>query len=215
VIAADKLSFIRAHTTRCAAPLVPEINLHLATEITPIWQATEDWLREHALAPPYWAFAWPGGQALARHVLDNRSLFAGKRVLDFGAGGGLAAIACARAGAAAVEAADIDDFARTAIRLNACINNVAVSVPDADIVGAACRWDIILCGDICYELPMTSHVLPWLRRMARAALVWIADPGRAYVPLEGMTAVRQYSVPTTLELEDRVARDVVIYRLGP
>lgn len=194
---------------------MPEIALYLATEITPIWQATEDWLRERALEPPFWAFAWPGGQALARHVLDNPGLVAGKRVLDFAAGGGIAAIACARAGAALIEATEIDGLARAAIRLNAGANNVAVSVADGDVVGAACRWDVILCGDVCYEAPMTTHILPWLRAMAREAEVWIADPGRAYLPKAGLSAIGHYLVPTSLELEDRTEREVVLYRVTP
>ena len=212
---ADSIAFIRANTVLAAAPLVPEIALYLATEITPIWQASEDWLREQALEPPYWAFAWPGGQALARHVLDNPGLVAGKKVLDFAAGGGIAAIACACAGAAVVEAADIDDLARAAIRLNAGRNDVVLSVTESDVVGSACRWDFILCGDVCYEAPMTGHILPWLRAMAREAEVWIADPGRAYLPKSGLSPIGQYLVPTSLELEDRIERNVVLYRLMP
>jgi predicted nicotinamide N-methyase len=207
--------FIRANTTQAAAPLVPEIVLYLATEITPIWQATEDWLRERALQPPYWAFAWPGGQALARHVLDNPGLVAGKRVLDFAAGDGIAAIACARAGARLVEAAEIDDIARAAIRLNAAANGAQVTVAAADVVGEVCRWDLILCGDVCYEAPMTAHILPWLRMMARDAEVWIADPGRAYLPSTGLSRIGEYCVPTLLELEDRAERQVQLYRLAP
>jgi predicted nicotinamide N-methyase len=214
VIESDPFAFIRANTRIGAAPLVPEIALYLATEITPIWQATEDWLREHALEPPFWAFAWPGGQALARHVLDNPAVAARRRVLDFAAGGGIAAIACARAGAAFVEAAEIDDLARAAIRLNADINEVCVTVSAGDVVGAACRWDVILCGDVCYEAPMTEHILPWLRTMAREAEVWIADPGRAYLPKAGLSQIGRYRVPTSLELEDRLEREVVLYRLG-
>ena len=161
-----------------------------------------------------WAFAWPGGQALARHVLDNPALVAGRRVLDFAAGGGIAAIACAMAGAAHVEAAEIDPFAIAAIALNAAANGVTVDAAVADVVGAACRWDLILCGDVCYEAPMTGHILPWLTRMTAAAAVWIADPGRAYLPREGLSAFARYRVPTTLELEDRLEREVVLYRLG-
>jgi predicted nicotinamide N-methyase len=138
---------------------------------------------------------------------------AGKRVLDFAAGGGITAIACARAGAALVEAADIDDIAGAAIRLNAAANSVAISVADGDIVGAPCRWDLILCGDVCYEAPMTGHILPWLRSMSSVAEVWIADPGRAYLPNTGLSPIGHYVVPTTLELEDLTERRVVLYRL--
>ena len=207
-------SFVITNTVLDRAPLVPEVTLHLASEITPIWQATEAWLAAHNVAPPFWAFAWPGGQALARHVLDNPARVAGRRVLDFASGGGIAAIACALAGAATVEAAEIDRLARAAIALNAVANGVAVVLPDADLVGAECRWDLILCGDVCYEAPMTAHILPWLGRMAGQADVWLADPGRAYLPRDGLTAFARYRVPTSLELEDRPEREVTLYRLG-
>jgi predicted nicotinamide N-methyase len=208
----DIEAFLRANTRLGHAALVPEIALHLATEITPIWQASEDWLRQHDIAPPFWAFAWPGSQLLARHVLDHPELVAGRRVLDFAAGGGLAAIACARAGAASVETAEIDPLAITAIRCNAAENRVVLTV-SGDVVGQDCRWDLILCGDVCYEAPMTGHILPWLRRMAAGAEVWIADPGRAYLPREGMRALLRMTVPTTLELEDQTEREVTLYRL--
>jgi predicted nicotinamide N-methyase len=206
--------FVRAHTTIASAPLVPEIALHLATEITPIWQATESWLAERNIEPPFWAFAWPGGQATARLLLDEPVRVAGKRVLDFAAGCGIAAIATARAGAALVEAAEIDPLALAAVRLNAALNGVAIETPAGDIVGAPCRWDVILAGDVCYEAPMTAHILPWLRAMAAAgAEVLLADPGRAYLPQAGLEALVRHAVPTTLELEDRTLREVTIHRL--
>jgi predicted nicotinamide N-methyase len=206
--------FLRRHTKPSRAAIVPEIELHLATEITPIWQATEAWLAEQGIEPPFWAFAWPGSQALARIVLDRPALVTGKRVLDFAAGCGLAAIACALAGAALVEAAEIDPLATAATRLNARENRVTVLAETRDVVGDACRWDLILCGDVCYEAPMTGHILPWLRAMAAAgAEVWIADPGRAYLPRERMEVVARMMVPTTLELEDAVERPVTVYRL--
>ena len=195
------------------AALVPEIALHLATEITPIWQATECWLADRGVAPPFWAFAWPGGQALARHILDQPSSVAGCRVLDFAAGGGIAAIACVLAGASSVEAAETDALAGVAIQLNAEANRAAVAVLGADVVGAPCRWDRILCGDVCYEAPMTAHILPWLVAMACEAEVWLADPGRNYLPRQGLEPFAQYCVPTSLELEDRTERDVTLYRL--
>lgn len=208
--------FVRAHTTVAHAPLVPEIALHLATEITPIWQATESWLAERNIEPPFWAFAWPGGQATARLLLDDPVRVAGKRVLDFAAGCGIAAIAAARAGAALVEAAEIDPLALAAVRLNAALNGVRVATPAGDIVGAPCRWDVILAGDVCYEAPMTAHILPWLRAMAASgADVLLADPGRAYLPREGLEPLARHAVPTTLELEDRTLRDVTLYRLLP
>ena len=211
----DRAAFIRDHTRIGTAPLVPELRLHLADEITPIWQASETWLAARNVEPPFWAFAWAGGQALARHVLDHPASVSGKRVLDFAAGGGIAAIACARAGAARAEAAEIDPFAAEAARLNAALNDAAVTALDADVVGDACRWDLILCGDVCYEAPMTGHIMPWLRRMAHDAEVWLADPGRSYLPKDGLAPFGAYTVPTTLELEDRTERHVVLYRLRP
>ncbi len=205
--------FVAANTALGRSALVPEIALHLASEITPIWQATEDWLAERNLEPPFWAFSWPGSEAVARHVKDHPATVAGKRVLDFAAGGGLAAIAAAQCGAAIVEAAEIDPFAHAMIGLNAAANGVEVLIPTDDVVGTACRWDMIFCGDVCYEAPMTQHILPWLRLMARTAEVWIADPGRAYLPRAGMVAFATFVVPTTLELEDRTERTVTLYRL--
>ncbi len=205
-------AFIREHTILSHAPLVPEIVLHLASEITPIWQATEDWLAARNLAPPFWAFAWPGGQALARFILDNPATVSGRLVLDFASGCGIAAIASALAGAASVEAAEIDPLACAAIRLNAAANHVPVENTKTDVVGSPCRWDLIICGDVCYEAPMTAHILPWLRRLAAGAQVWIADPGRAYLP-SGLDAFATYAVATTLELEDRLQRQVSLYAL--
>lgn len=206
-------AFIAAHTVLARAPLVPEIALHLATEITPIWQASEAWLQQANVDPPFWAFAWPGGQVIARHVLDHPDLVRGRRVLDFAAGCGIAAIACAMAGAALVEAAEIDAMAVAAIRMNAAANGVDVVVLDQDVVGQPCRWDLILCGDVCYEAPMTAHIMPWLRQMAAEAEVWVADPGRAYLPGDGLTEVAAHDVPTSLELEDRVLRRTKLFRL--
>jgi predicted nicotinamide N-methyase len=205
-------AFIAAHTVLARPALVPEIELYLASEITPIWQASEVFLAEANIDPPFWAFAWPGGQALARYVLDNPALVRGRRVLDFAAGGGVAAIACAMAGAALVEAAEIDPMASAATVLNAAINGAAVTALTGDLVGTACRWDLILCGDVCYEAPMTGHILPWLRLMAESATVWIADPGRAYLPGD-MTPLARYDIPTSRELEDLEMRRTVLYRL--
>ena len=210
----DPLAFIRANTAISHHVLVPEIALYLATEITPIWQATEAWLAETGTEPPFWAFAWPGSAAMARHILDNPGLVAGRRVLDFAAGGGQAAIACVRAGAACVEAAEIDALACAAIELNAALNTAQLDIL-GDVVGQDCRWDLILCGDVCYEAPMTGIILPWLRRMAEHAEVWIADPGRAYLPRNELSAMLRVMVPTTMELEDHSEREVTLWRLNP
>jgi predicted nicotinamide N-methyase len=210
----DHAAFVRANTAVAYPPLVPEIALHLATEITPIWQATEAWLDERNMEPPFWAFAWPGGQATARLLLDEPWRVAGKRVLDFAAGCGIASIAAARAGAV-VEAAEIDALACAALRLNAALNGVALTVIEGDVVGSEPRWDVILACDVCYEAPMTAHILPWLRAMAARCEVWVADPGHAYLPAEGLVPLVCHAVPTSLELEDRELREVTIYRLLP
>ena len=210
--------FVAAHTAVACPPLVPEVRLHLASAITPIWQATEEWLATEGIEPPFWAFAWPGSQALARLVLDAPGRVAGRRVLDFAAGGGLAAIGCVLAGASAVEAAELDPLACAAMRLNARLNGVRFRATCGDVVGAARRWEVILAGDVCYEAPMTGHILPWLRRMAAdGAEVLLADPGRAYLPREGLAALGRHEVPTTRELEDRERREVTIWRVlaGP
>ena len=210
----DARAFIQANTALSHAPLVPEIALHLATEITPIWQASEAWLQQTGIEPPFWAFAWPGGQALARHILDTPGLVRGRRVLDFAAGCGIAAIACALSGAAVVQAAEIDPLAAAAIALNAAANGADVQVLAEDVVGQPARWDLILCGDVCYEAPMTRHILPWLRRMAGECEVWVADPGRAYLPADGLDPLAEYAVPTLLELEDRILRPTRLFRLA-
>lgn len=207
--------FVRENTTLTTSPLLPEIRLHLATEVTPLWQATEETLAEGNLPPPYWAFAWPGGQAVARLALDRPELVAGKSVLDFAAGTGVVAIAAMKAGAARVQACDIDRFALAAITLNAEANGVAVKAVSADLVGRALPGiDVVLAGDVCYEKPMAERVTAWLRGVAATGtLVLLGDPGRAYVPTSGLERVATYTVPTSLELEDRETRETVIWRL--
>ncbi|NUB07501.1 methyltransferase [Azospirillum sp. Vi22] len=213
----SQIDFIRSNTVVTRTPLLPEIALHLATEITPLWEATEDSLKESNVPPPYWAFAWPGGQAVARLVLDRPELVAGKSVLDFAAGTGLVGIAAMMAGAARVQSCDIDRFALSAIALNAESNGVDVKAVSADLVDRPLPGiDVVLAGDVCYEKPMADRVTAWLRGIAATGtLVLLGDPGRAYVPLSGIERVAQYSVPTSLELEDREMRETVIWRLLP
>jgi predicted nicotinamide N-methyase len=167
--ALDPAHFVRCNTVIATLPLVPEIRLHLASEITPIWQASEESLARGAVPPPFWAFAWAGGQALARYLLDCPQIVAGRVVLDFGSGSGLVAIAAAKAGAGRVLAAEIDHFAAAAIAANAALNGVAIAVSTADPIDAAPRCDIVSAGDVCYE-----------RDMARRAICGCANaPGMA------------------------------------
>jgi predicted nicotinamide N-methyase len=195
---------------------VPEIKLHLATEITPIWEATEATLTQMNLPPPYWAFAWAGGQALTRFLIDHPDWVKGKRVLDFAAGSGLSAIGAAKAGATLTQAAEIDDFAIAAIALNARINNVAIDLVREDLIGVAPRWDVVLAGDVCYERPMAEKVIAWFRVLAsRGVAILMGDPGRAYLPQSGLLELARYQVPTSLELENRTQRETIVWRLMP
>jgi len=203
--------FITANAALIAPPLVPEIKLYLATEVVPLWRATEEELAEIGVPPPYWAFAWAGGQALARYVLDNPAIVAGKRVLDIGAGSGLVALAAARAGAASVLAADIDAFACAAVRLNASANNCAVTTTQDDLIGAPNAWDVILVGDLFYERPLAERLLAWLTPLDVPAL--LGDPGRNYFPKDRVEKLATYSVQTTRDLEDREIRETGVYRL--
>lgn len=208
-------SFIAAHTALEAPPACPEIRLHLATEITPMWQATEDFLTRHNLPPPYWAFAWVGGQAVARFLLDNPRWVAGKSVLDFAAGSGLVAIAAAKAGAAKVQTAEIDPMANAAITLNIAANNVAVTILDGDVLDRTdMPWDVITAGDVCYERPMAERVFAWLKRCRdKGATIILGDPGRAYLPGNGLVRLGSYTIPCSLELEDRTSREATVYTL--
>ncbi len=209
----DPSAFILANTELVLPPLVPEIKLHLATEVVPLWRLTEEELAKYC-DPPYWAFAWAGGQALARYVLDNPQVVACKSVLDFGSGSGLVAIAAALAGAEHVVAADIDVFATAAIKLNAMANRAIVNTTTADLIGSDGNWRIILVGDMCYERPLAERLLVWLaERAARGATVLLGDPGRSYFPKLGVERLANYGVQTTRDLEDREIRETCVYQL--
>jgi predicted nicotinamide N-methyase len=196
--------FIRANTKLLNVPLVPEIRLHLAEESLPIWQRTEEELGAINVPPPYWAFAWAGGQALARYLLDNAGQVATQRILDLGAGSGLTAIAAMRAGAAHALAADIDAFALAAIRLNAAANSVRVATTAADLLAAAPpACDLVLGGDLFYERPLAERVLRFVEAArAQGAEVLVGDPRRSYFPKHRFRQIAEYSVPVTRELED-------------
>ncbi len=199
----DRAAFIRAQTKLLATPHAPEITLHLADEATKLWQKTEDELGEIGLPPPFWAFAWAGGQALARYLLDHPALISGRSVLDFASGSGLVAIAAAKAGAAKVEACDIDDFALAAMQLNAQANGVELKIRNDDLIGRDEGWQVVLAGDVSYERDMAQNVTDWLHGLSRrGALVLIGDPGRAYLDRQRLEVVAEYQVPVTRTLED-------------
>jgi predicted nicotinamide N-methyase len=212
----DPAAFIRENTVVEAPRLVPEIKLHLVHEITPIWEATEKEMNEVDLSPPYWAFAWAGGQALARYIIDNPAIVAGKTVLDFGAGGGIAGIAAAMAGAARIEAADIDPFAAAAVALNAALNGASVEITTRDLIDVEPAWDVILAGDICYEGPVAARIEAWFRRISASGVrVYIGDPGRTYLPKEGLEKITAYAVRTTREIEDTDLRNACVWQVLP
>jgi len=210
---ADRRAFILANTRLQAPPHAPELKLHLADEITPIWRMTEEGLEAIGLPPPFWAFAWAGGQALARYLLDHPERLAGRRVLDFATGSGLVAVAAMKAGAAHALAADIDPFCEAAVALNAEANGVSVDYVGRDLLGApAPAADLILAGDICYEKPMAERVRAWLgEARSRGAEVLIGDPGRSYFDPAGLVQLAEYRVPTTRELEDQEVKKTGVW----
>jgi predicted nicotinamide N-methyase len=208
--------FIKANTRLLPVPLVPEVQLHLAEESLAIWRQTEEELGCMNVPPPWWAFAWAGGQALARYVLDNPALVAGLGVLDLGAGSGLAGIAAAKAGAARVLAADTDPFAMAAIALNAAANQVPLEATADDLLAApAPQLDVVLVGDLFYERPLAERVLVFLEgARSRGATVLVGDPRRSYFPKERFQPVAEYTVPVTRDLEDMEIKHTAVWRLA-
>lgn len=209
---AAREAFVREHTTLAPVPLVPELRVFTATEVTPLWQATEAWLGRSGLAIPFWSVPWAGGQALARWLLDAPEHVRGAHVVDLGSGGGLVAIAAARAGAAHVLAVDIDPVALTATRLAAEANGVAVALACEDLVAAgplAAAFDgatVVLAGDVWYEREQADHFGALLRALAEGGrLVVTGDPGRAYVP-QDLRELARHEVPTPWELESAASR---------
>ncbi|HEX2075296.1 MAG TPA: 50S ribosomal protein L11 methyltransferase [Geodermatophilus sp.] len=204
--------FVRAHTQVRRPSLVPEVRLHVADDVVALWEAMEGEAGGAGEAPPFWAAAWPGGQALARYVLDHPAVVAGRAVLDLGAGSGLVAVAARLAGARWLLASDVDPFGRTAVGVNAVLNGVAgVSVTgdvlDRDLPGI----EVVLAGDVCYDRAMTERVLPFLdRARARGCEVLVGDPGRPYLPHDRLAAVAVYEVPET---EGPGLRRTTVWRL--
>jgi predicted nicotinamide N-methyase len=204
---------VREYTRVAPAPLVPEIQLYQATELVPLWQATE-WRAAAPQPPPFWAFAWPGSAALARYLLDTPSTTRGKTVLDFGSGGGLAAIAAAKCGASRVVACDLDPLAALIQRLNAALNGVSLTSVTADCTSAFCDAEIILAGDVCYEREPAEATVKWLRdRSAEGRTVLLADPGRHYAPGDGLELLETYNIPVLHELESVDVKRTRLWRI--
>jgi len=210
---ADRVAFIRANTSLIAPPHVPEIVLHLADEAHDLWRLTEEELQEKGLPPPFWAFAWAGGQGLARYVLDTTGCVQGRKILDFATGSGLVAIAAAKAGAAHVLAADIDPFCAAAVAINTEANGVSVDFTGRDLIGVDEGWDVVLAGDVFYDRAFAERLIPWLSALAaRGATVLVGDPGRSYLPKERMAQLAEYQVPVTRALEDSDVKRTRVWR---
>jgi predicted nicotinamide N-methyase len=209
----DHRTFIIENTTIISPPLVPEVKLHLAHEALPIWQKTEDELGEIGLPPPFWAFAWAGGQALARYILDNPEIVLGKQVIDIASGSGLVGIAAMKAGAASVLAADIDQFSIAAVALNADLNSTILSPTSENLLLAPPpQTGVILVGDLFYEKHVAERCLAWLR-LSNAEIL-IGDPGRSYLPKSELTKIAEYSVPVSRDLEDSEIKLTAVWKLN-
>jgi predicted nicotinamide N-methyase len=206
-------AFIRANTTLSAPQHVPEIRLYLADEAHDLWKKTEEELAEIGLPPPFWAFAWAGGQGLARHILDHPALVAGRRVLDFATGSGLVAIAARMAGAGKVIAADIDPFSRAASALNAAANAVEFAFTGEDLIAADAGWDMVLAGDVFYDRELAGRLTPWFAALRRrGAEVLVGDPGRSYLPRDRLEALAVYQVPVSRAREDAEVKKTTVWR---
>ncbi|WP_370688264.1 class I SAM-dependent methyltransferase [Flavimaribacter sediminis] len=214
-IVKDRRQFILENTGIVRPPHVPEIALHVATEAFDLWYKTEEELEAAGLPPPYWAFAWAGGQGLARYVLDNPDCVAGLSVLDFASGSGLVAIAAAMAGAKTVTACEIDAWACEAMAINAALNGVTFDIQQGDIAGTDGGWDVILAGDVFYEKAMADRLAPWFATLAaRGARVLIGDPKRAYCPVDRLTLLATSTVPVSRELEDQEIKNTNVWRFS-
>lgn len=210
----DVPAFIRANTKILSPPHVPELRLHLADDAVALWEMTEEKLGEIGLPPPFWAFAWAGGQALARYVLDHREMVAGKTVIDVASGSGLVAIAAMKGGAASAVAIDIDPFCAPAARLNADLNSVTLSTSDTDPIGAPTGAEVILVGDLFYDRDIAARLLAWLQILhGEGRTVLVGDPGRTYLPKHALEQVASYEVPTLRALEDAEVKRTGVWRL--
>ncbi|BFV55341.1 methyltransferase [Kitasatospora sp. CMC57] len=207
--------FVGRSTVVGPVPFVPEVRLHLAGAAIPLWEELEALTGETNSAPPFWAFAWAGGVAIARYVLDHPEVVRGRTVLDIAAGSGVVSVAAAKAGAVSVRAVEIDPFAIAAIRLNADANAVNIQAECVDLLGGdGAPAGVVLAGDVFYERTMAARFLPFLERACRrGAVVLVGDPGRAYLPAERFQKVAQYEVPVSADLEDKPVKTTTVWRL--
>ena len=215
----DPDAFIRTYTALGTPAMVPELKLWLAAEYLPIWQATEDWLETQNVDPPYWAFCWPGGQAVARYLLAHPDMVRGKRVIDFAAGCGVATLAAARCGASSAIGNEIDPVAIAAMRLNAQANGLSIETSDSDWLQGppgSPDADVVIAGDVCYEREMTARAMDWLRgHAAKGRLVLLGDPGRNYFSADRLEELARYDIPTSLQLENHGMRETIVWRVLP
>lgn len=211
----DTAAFIRAHTRPLPVPSLPSIRLYQADEVTPLWLMTEEDMETQRLAPPFWAFAWSGGQALARYIVEHPEIVRGRRVLDIACGSGLVGIAAMQAGAESVLCNDIDTYAEAAVALNAQLNGVKLIFSGENLLsGPVPNVDIILAGDICYEKPMTDAMLTYFRRAAPHKIeVYIGDPHRTYFPKTGLTRLADYDILTNADIEEAAVKPASVWKL--
>jgi predicted nicotinamide N-methyase len=208
--------FVLENTSLLTPPHVPEIRLHLADEAHALWLKTEEELAQIGLPPPFWAFAWAGGQGLARFVLDHPDLVRGKRVFDLATGSGLVAIAAKMAGAAEVTANDIDPFCEAAALLNSRTNGVSIQFDGNDFLTAADlpQADCVLAGDVFYDRMFSMSAFAFLQRCADAGMrVFCGDPGRAYLPKEGLEKRAGYNIAVTRALEDSEVKHTCVWEV--
>lgn len=210
---------MRRYTVVSRPSLVPEIALYAADDPSPLWHATQELLDVHDLDAPYWAFAWAGGQVLARYILDHPQLVRGRTVLDFATGSGLVGIAAKMAGAARVRGVDIDALAIEAVSANCDLNSVAIEASVVDVVGQRCdAWDVVAAGDVFYDRAFAERVEPWLASLARdpKRLVLVGDPGRNYLPpTSAWELLAEYDVPVPPDLEGVACKHSRVFRLHP
>jgi predicted nicotinamide N-methyase len=215
-------AFICGHTKLRSTPLLPEIHLRIGGDPTKLWKETQDFvLRQRitttrSMSPPYWAWPWAGGQAMARHLLERPALVRGKTVLDIASGGAVEGVAASMAGAKRVVCVDIDPLAEHAARINARANQVDLEARTADATTVdTTEIDVILAADLFYESEQSRKLLAWMRREARSRLVLTADPGRTYTPRSGVKRLSQHTVRTNLTLEGRLSKETCVYKVLP